>query len=320
MSESMNAASLNLDGVVKMLGEGPTKIVDPQVMIDRETDCGDHFRSRVSYWVDEDDRGYAWLLQPKKKGKFPLVLCPHQTKVFGKDGPVGLADEPQYHYALDLVRQGFVCFAPDEFCAGERLKPSQKAYDTSEFYQRWPEWSAVGKSLWDLQRAVDFLVTLNFIDADRIGEIGHSLGGHSSLLLAAFDSRVKAAVVCTGVPILRTEPRRWEYSRTDPAEYIYYPRLRPYLDHPETLPFDYDEIAKMIAPRSLLMILPLNDEYTPGNAGWLEASRGISEYYAKKNHPENFATYFHNQGHCFPPEAREMAYEWLMKHLTASLV
>jgi dienelactone hydrolase len=320
MSESMNAASLNLDGVIKMLGEGPTKTVDPQVTIDHETDGGDHFRSRVSYWVDEDDRGFAWLLQPKKKGKHPLVLCPHQTRAFGKDGPAGLADEPQYRYALDLVHQGFVCFAPDEFCAGERLKPGQKAYDTSEFYRRWPEWSAVGKSLWDLQRAVDFLITWDWIDANRIGIIGHSLGGHSSLLLAAFDSRIKVAVACTGIPILRTEPSRWEYSRTHPAEYIYYPRLRPYLDRPDALPFDYDVIAKQVAPRSLLLILPLNDEYTPGNAGWLDATKGISDHYAAMNHVEQFAVYFHHQGHCFPPEARAMAQEWLKKTLMGKTI
>ena len=309
-----------IDSLLDMLGRGPQKTVDPDVVIEPPTDGGDHIRSRVSYWVDEGDRGHAWLLCPKKKGKFPLVLCPHQTKAFGKDGPVGLADEPQYHYALDLVRRGFACFAPDEFCAGERLSPGEKAYDTTKFYQRWPEWSAVGKSLWDLQRAMDFLVTWDFIDTDRIGAIGHSLGGHSSLLLAAFDPRIRAAATCAGVPILRTEPRRREYSRTNPAEYIYCPRLRPYLDHPETLPFDYDDIAKRVAPRSLLMIHALNDEYTPGNAAWLDASQGISEQYAKINHPENFAVYFHNQGHCFPPEARSLAMEWLVKHLMASLV
>jgi cephalosporin-C deacetylase-like acetyl esterase len=303
----------------EMLGQGPTKTVDPQVTIDHETDCGDHWRSRVSYWVDEGDRGFAWLLQPRKKGTYPLVLCPHQTRAFGKDGPAGLADEPAYHYALDLVRQGVVCFAPDEFCAGERLGPGEKAYDTTKFYRRWPKWSAVGKSLWDLRRALDFLVTWDFIDADRIGVIGHSLGGHSSLLLAAFDPRITVAVVCTGIPLLRTEPRRWEYARTDPAEYIYYPRLRPYLEHPETLVFDYDEIAQQVAPRVLLLILALNDEYTPGNAGWLDATRGIREHYAATNHPEHFGVYFHNQGHCFPPEARALAQGWLKKHLRVGI-
>ena len=43
-------------------------------------------------------------------------------------------------------------------------------------------------------RALDLLQTLPRVDPARIGSIGHSLGGHNTLFLAAFDQRIKAAV------------------------------------------------------------------------------------------------------------------------------
>jgi len=300
-----------------ILGSGPSAVVDPAPRTEKQEDCGSHIRRLVSYQVEADDRAYAWLLIPRTmiQGPRPLIMCPHQTKTFGKDGPVGLADDPQYHYALHLVERGFVCFAPDEFPAGQRLRRGQKAYDTSFFYQKWPDWSAAGKALWDLQRALDFLVKYDFGDTSRIGAIGHSLGGHDSMVLAAFDTRIKAAVINCGATLLRTDPQRTEFARTDDHDYVYYKRLRPYVNDPEHLPYDFDKLAMLIAPRALLMIHALNDEYLQGTAGWFDASREVSDYYTRLGKPGNFSVHFHRQTHCFPPEARALAYTWLDRQL-----
>jgi hypothetical protein len=57
-------------------------------------------------------------------------------------------------------------------CDGERIPPGEIRYDTRWFYQRHPEWSVVGKNVWDIMRAVDFLHTLDFIDTSRIACTG----------------------------------------------------------------------------------------------------------------------------------------------------
>ncbi|MFA5865718.1 MAG: prolyl oligopeptidase family serine peptidase [Phycisphaerae bacterium] len=306
--------------LIDFLGKGPTEIIDPRPKVEQETDHGDYIRRLITYRVEAEDQGYGYLLLPKTfSAPFPLVICPHGTKASGKDWPAGLdpKEDLQLHYAVHLVREGFACFAPDDFVAGQRLKPGQHPYDTFELHQRWPEWTAAGKSLWDLQRAVDFLVRYDFIDSSRIGAIGHSLGGHDSLILAAFDQRIRAAVINCGVALLRTEPCRKEWARTNDHDFVYYQTLRKYMDHPESLPFDFDRMAMAVSPRALLMIHALNDEYMQGNAVWLEASGRISDHFDKAGQPEVFAAYFHRQGHCFPAEVRALAYEWLKKYLMA---
>lgn len=304
--------------LIDYLGKGPTEIVDPQPEIENEIDCGEYLRRLISYHVEADDVGYGYLLLPKKvSSPLPLLICPHQTQAAGKDCPAGLApkEDAQYHYAVHLVRQGFACFAPDDFVAGQRLKPGRNPYDTFELHQRWPHWTAAGKSLWDLQRALDFLIKYDFIDAKRIGAIGHSLGGHDSLILAAFDRRIRAAVINCGVALLKTEPKRREWARLNDHDYVYYQTLRSYMDRPETLPFDFDLAAMAVSPRALLMIHALNDQYMQNNAGWLEATGRISDHFNRAGKPEAFAAYFHRQGHCFPAEVRALAYEWLKENL-----
>jgi len=303
--------------LIDFLGKGPTEIVEPRPKVEDETDCGEYVRRLISYRLEADDMGWAYLFLPKAfSGPRPLVLCPHPTRAVGKDCPAGLDPKyPELAYAVHLVQRGFVCFAPDDFVAGQRLKPGQKPYDTFDLHQRWPEWTAVGKSLWDLQRALDFLVQYDFVDSSRIGATGHSLGGHDSLILAAFDPRIRAAAINCGVPILKAEPRRKEWARADDHDYVYYQTLRKYMDRPETLPFDFDQVAMAVSPRALLMIHALNDEYFHNAAAWLAASGRVSDNFTAAGNPEVFAAYFHRKGHSFPAEARALAYEWLTVHL-----
>ena len=45
--------------------------------------------------------------------------------------------------------------------------------------------------VWDLSRALDYLETLDFIDPARVGCVGHSHGGITTLFAMAFDERIK---------------------------------------------------------------------------------------------------------------------------------
>ena len=54
--------------------------------------------------------------------------------------------------------------------------------------------SATMKGIWNHIRAIDLLTSLPDVDPHRIGVIGHSLGGHNALFVAAFDDRIAAAV------------------------------------------------------------------------------------------------------------------------------
>ena len=54
------------------------------------------------------------------------------------------------------------------------------------------------KAIWNNLCAVDLLQSLPQVDGERIGCIGHSLGGHNAMFLGVFDERVKAVVSSCG--------------------------------------------------------------------------------------------------------------------------
>ena len=154
----------------------------------------DLIRRKLAYHTDRSDqRVTAWLLLPRnaateERQSLPAILCLHQTTTPGKDQPVGLADRPSLHYALELTRRGYVTLSPDYPSLGEY------AYDfESDEYA-----SGSMKAIYDNTRTIDLLQSLPEVDPDRIGCIGHSLGGHNGLFTALFDDRLKVVVTCCG--------------------------------------------------------------------------------------------------------------------------
>src|ERR1051325_8388881 len=88
-----------------ILGQGPERAPSLDPVILSEEKFPHYIRRKVSYAVEADERVNAWLLIPRsplrarRATRFPAVLCLHQTISEGKDGPVGLADDPNLHYA-----------------------------------------------------------------------------------------------------------------------------------------------------------------------------------------------------------------------------
>ena len=122
------------------------------------------------------------------KPRRPAVLCLHQTVAIGKDEPVGLGGKPDLHYAMELARRGYVVIAPDYPGFGEyKIDVYKMGYA-----------SATMKAIWNNKRAVDLLCGLEEVDPDRIGVIGHSLGGHNSIFTALFEPRIRAVVSSCG--------------------------------------------------------------------------------------------------------------------------
>ncbi|MDF1860314.1 MAG: prolyl oligopeptidase family serine peptidase [Verrucomicrobiales bacterium] len=185
-------------------------------------------------------------------------------------------------YGLELARHGFVTFSIDLLTDGERIEPKRRVMDTRVFYEKHPEWSIVGKNAWDCSRSVDFLQTLDLVDPDQIGVTGWSLGGHSAIFAAAFDTRFTACVSNGGVldcyrhadawsRIPKPSWKPWEEGvdeptssaklekrfgfKTNSGPYIYIKRLRKYIDNPDLpLPVDFDDLMSLVAPRAQLII------------------------------------------------------------------
>lgn len=223
--------------VTDIIGTPPYAAPDSRYRIVHDSDEADYRHLTVAYQVGPDEEVRAHVLIPpahrRKRGA--AVLCLHGTSPEGKDTQIGIGAKPGRDYGRYLARQGFVTFSPDHLAAGERLAPGQRAYDTAAFYARYPEWSAVGKAIWDGQRALDVLVRFAEVDPQRIGAVGHSLGGHGSIFVAAFDERVRATVSSCGLTIWANNPQRLKWARD--SWYSYFPRRRPiFLSLPHSWP------------------------------------------------------------------------------------
>lgn len=162
--------------------------------------------------MEENERVQSYLLIPdNRKSKNPAILAIHQHASnweVGKSEVVGLTKNPMFSYGLDLVKRGYVVIAPDILCFESRIgkvkykegKEANMLYERFQFCKYMLNGSTLqGKTLSDLSAAIDVLVTLDYVDKDNIGVIGHSLGGQEAVWMQWFDKRLKAGVSSCGV-------------------------------------------------------------------------------------------------------------------------
>ncbi|OGD21736.1 MAG: hypothetical protein A2W03_18215 [Candidatus Aminicenantes bacterium RBG_16_63_16] len=282
---------------------------------------GAYLRKLVSYNVEADEKAHAYLAVPiGLQGRAPAMVTLHGTHPQGKEQEAGLLGAPEKAFLNQLARRGYVVIAPDHFVAGHRTPP-EGAYETGRFYKKHPEWTAVGKAAYEDAIAVDVLQSLPEVDPERIGVVGHSLGGHGSYFLAAYDPRIKAAVSNAGCAPFRYNSKVEAWARD--KWYVYLKPMRENLLKGILPPIDMHEIMALIAPRPFLDIQALNDLIAgdpPELARLTYRQRNVMlmkvmDVYELEGAPRNFAFYAHGQGHSVAPEARQLIYGWLDKHL-----
>jgi lysophospholipase L1-like esterase/cephalosporin-C deacetylase-like acetyl esterase len=269
-------------------------------MLEEKT-AGKLIRRKLSFQSDPYDRVTAWLLIPAdgKVKKRPAMLCLHQTVKEGKDEPAGLAGSANLRYAQELAERGYVTLSPDYPSFGEH------PYDFAQ-----PEFASGSmKAVWDNIRAVDLLSNLPEVDAERIGVIGHSLGGHNALFTAPFDPRLKAVVSSCGFTSFRKDDMP---SWTGPR---YMPRIKTVFENDaRKMPFDFSEIVATLAPRPFFASAASkdNDFDISGVRDVMQAAATVYEVHGKRDHLQAI---YPDSPHDFPPDARRQAYEFLDKHL-----
>jgi len=322
-----------IDGLLQaFLGAPPASKPPLAVKVIEETQQDGYKRRKLLYQTEPGEFVSAYLLIPEKlSGRAPAVICPHQTTQAAKLEPAGMAGNPQLHMALALVRRGYVTLTYDAACFGERHDPKSGHYgDAIPFYRKHPHWALMSKMAWDLSRAIDYLETLPFVDSTRIGSIGHSHGGYTSLFAAAFDPRICVAVSSCGYETLRYDGNAYRWSHATaliPRLGFYstspYINIKNYVGMPDSetvrIPFDMHELLALIAPRPLFLSTSDEDAIFP-NAGW-SARRSLARLeplYRLLGAEDRLGSYFFRGGHSFPPEATERAYGWLDRWLTPS--
>ncbi len=139
----------------------------------------------------------ANLYVPEGKGPYPGVInvLGHWTK--GKIDPNG----PQ-GVGHTLASNGYVCLTIDPWGAGERATK----HGVFEYHgtNLGASLMNIGESLLGVQvsdnmRAADLLISLPYVDGDKLGVTGASGGGNQTMWFAALDERIKASVPVVSV-------------------------------------------------------------------------------------------------------------------------
>jgi len=270
-----------------------------EVRVDREESIaeGNYLRRHVTFATEPGDRVPGYLLLPQGTSpRRPAVLCLHQTTRVGKDEPAGLNDSEK-PYGAELAARGYVVLAVDYPNFGEyQCDPYALGYA-----------SATMKGIWNHRAAVDLLCSLDEVDDERLGVMGHSLGGHNSIFAALFDPRLKAIVSSCG---FNSFPHYYGGDLTGWSHAGYMPRINErYGRDPKRMPFDFTELVAALAPRAFLAISPTNDANfaVEGVTACLDAARPVYELLGAGDH---LASVHPDCGHAFLPPQRELAYRW----------
>ena len=256
-------------------------------------------RKRIEIAVEKGDFVPAYLLIPAGlKGRAPAVLCLHQTTKIGKGSPAGLGDRPALFQAVDLAKRGYVTLAPDyPYFGDSKTDPYRLGYV-----------SATMKGIWNHMRCVDLLASLPEVDGERIGCIGHSLGGHNTLFVAAFDRRIKACVSNCG---FTSFPKYYGGNLTGWSSDKYMPRIaREYGKDPKRMPFDFPEVLAAIAPRGVMVIATTKDANfeVSGVRDCVAAAEPVFELLGAKG---KLRAVYPEAAHEFTEEGRRAAHEFL---------
>ncbi len=309
---------LELKGRLKELAEellGPVPFNQPpalnvQILDFRER--GTFSMYKVCYGSLDDDIVYAWLCIPNNcVNPLPAIIClpgSYVTPNWGKDAVVGLEGpanpgDPE-DYGKILAEAGYVTLCPDYPCAGQRVLKGLKPYDTSLLDKKFPNWSRVGMSVWDISRAVDYLLTREEVKADSIAAIGWSQGGEMAVWAGAIDERIKAiASICGWSPWVGRDIVGLQASYN-------YPRLT------NNTPFDHSDIAAMVCPKPFLNISASHDEYYPNVAELKKVEHEICKLYKMYAAADNFKPVHLTQKHRMSPETIEILKSWFHKFLS----
>jgi pimeloyl-ACP methyl ester carboxylesterase len=272
-------------------------------------------RYNILFTVAESEILPVYLYIPIQSGipkRLPAMLVLHETDLLGRKAVDGQAGKPNRAHARELAERGYIVIAPDFPSFGD-----QKDYDfESDRYQ-----SGTMKGIFNHMRCIDLLQSRADVDTENIGVIGHSLGGHNSIFVAAFDERLKVVVSSCGWTQFEY------YSIGEAAEKKYGGRLGPwaqtrYMPFLQTkykldgdrIPFNFDKAIAAIAPRAFFSVSPLRD----ANFDYKGVEAGIAKVkpvYDSLGVPDKLQVRYPNAEHDFPVGSRKEAYVFIDKIL-----
>lgn len=261
----------------------------------------------------------AYLLIPDGEGPFPAIVLLHDHGAhfsIGKEkmvrpfhvAPEVMKDADQWvdryydgQYTGDyLARHGYVVLAVDALLWGERGRKEGASYDVqqalaSNFLQMGTSWGAFIHM--DDVRSAEFLASLPFVDKERVGCLGFSMGAYRSWMLGALTDAVRAsASVCwmNTTECLMTPTNN--QNKGGSAYAMLVPGLRRYLDYPH--------VASIACPKPTLLFNGTRDKLFPVE-GVNDAYREMESVWKSQGASDRLVTRLWDETHFFNREMQQ---------------
>jgi len=286
--------------LVDRLGGFPSKRSPLNAEVLETTDLGSYTREKIVFDTRENLSTIGYLLLPKNAPRpLPAVVC---VSGHGRGLPdiLGIADDGSQRternvgyakeYALQCVEHGYATLAVEQLAFGTRRDDAARKAGPAVESCRPAACAALlmgqtmaGWRVWDAMRSIDYLATRPEVDSSRVATLGASGGGTTSLLTAACDQRVKAAVVSAYFNTFRDSIVSISHC---PDNYV--PGMLQDMEM-------YD-LSGLVAPRALFVESGRNDRIFP-IAGSQRAAAKAREIYSAYGVPQQFGYEIHEGGH-----------------------
>ena len=191
---------------------GSTGAEDPR-------DFAEHRRESLLLTADGHPSLPLHVLLPKAQSKErrPGLIAIHGHGDFGYDTVAGCDQSPEvaaaiaasnYDYGRQLVRRGFVVACPCLTPFGRRLGNRESYRQQDPCGITFVRMQLLGKvliaeNLRDCLWSLEYLARHGRVDTERLGCVGLSYGGRMSMLTAALEPRIRAAVVSGALNVMQ---------------------------------------------------------------------------------------------------------------------
>jgi dienelactone hydrolase len=239
-SEFRRIQAAMLEEYGRLVGHVPTEgtPLDPKTELALTTEKYKLYR--ITLDVTQGAEVYGNLLVPRDiEGRAAAVICQH-----GLSGTpemttgLGMAQDTPYHeFARHLAEHGYVVFSP--YLMQRRTEEINALVRQADAVGMMRVAMPVAKT----RRVIDFLETLPFVDADRVGYYGLSYGGYSAIWISPLEPRL-AAVVISG------HFNDWRSKITNDTLHT------SYLWHPDEDFYNWNILHRFTHPELVAMIAP----------------------------------------------------------------
>ena len=292
--------------LIDLLGSLPSSVPLNAELTDR-VETGEFISERLVFDSESTMSVPAYLLTPTARRRpGPAVLAIHghgtgKAEITDPDARVGAARPDAF--ARSLAEAGYVVLAPDLRGFGERADTVPEGKDGCD--ANLVAAVAAGRhpltgNLHDLVRCLDVLEEHPLVDPARFGVVGFSLGATMALFLAAYDTRIRAAVVSGGFS-------SWHKAHQTPfnlcGSQVVFGMIRA---------LEHVDLGSLVAPRALLVESGITDPAVSVDAARVSVEQLESVYRAMRAPKEALHHHVFDGGHEWDGSATlEFLEQWL---------